>query len=60
MQLQDMRNVYQNCILASGLCFEPPPVQAKFGGTPLQDLTVAPAAVDLAVRRGVTTTVDLT
>lgn len=23
LQLQDMRNVYQNCILASALCFEP-------------------------------------
>ena len=23
LQLQDMRNVYQNCILASALCFDP-------------------------------------
>lgn len=25
LQLQDMRNVYQNCILASALCFDPSP-----------------------------------
>jgi len=29
LQLQDMADVYQNCILASALCFEPPPTSAK-------------------------------